>query len=190
VLLADQTVSTVTSDGVTAELSIGRDGAEPRSVTVRLSRAGALQGMDLIEGQQTGAFGLEALSGALATVALPSAPLAPGDRWPIADGEARGQGRLERLGVVDGEEVAVVSLRTTQPVTGSVPAGATTASLDGELRTEATETFDLHDGALRRTSSRAHGTVRARIAPPAGIDADPVDGTITYEVRAEVTRTA
>lgn len=187
-LLADQTVQEVAAEGTRATVTLRRDGGPPRTAEVRLDRAGALQGVDLIEGRATGVFGLGALSGVLPTVELPHGPLAPGDRWSLDSGPVTGEGRLERLGVVDGERVAVVRLTSTEELTDTVTSGTTSARLEGALRTDATSTYDLHDGALRRVTSRSTGEVQAHISPPPGLDTEPVLGTITYEIEVRVTR--
>jgi hypothetical protein len=61
-------------------------------------------------------------------------------------------------------------------------------SLDGRLRSTATTTFDLGDGAVRRASLRAHGRVDLLVAPPTGTDAPPVEATVSYELRVRTTR--
>ncbi len=187
-LLADQEVVQVTDDGVQAEVTLRRDGGAARTAEVRLDRAGSLQGLDLVSGEPLEVFGLSDLGGVLPTVALPDGRLAPGDRWAIDDGLATGTGRLVRLGVVDGREVAVVASDTRRPVAEVTPTQGTTAALEGELRARSTSTYDLGDGSLRRARSTARGDIEARIAPPSGVDAPAVPGTISYEVRVEVTR--
>jgi hypothetical protein len=185
---ADQEVLEVSPGGVRAEVTLRRDGGAPRRAEVRLDRAGTLEGVDLIEGQQTDVFGLDTLGGVLPTIALPEGPLAPGDRWSLDDGTVTGEGRLERLGVVDGKHVAVVATDTTQPIEDTVPTGPTTAALGGELRATGTTAYDLHDGSVRRVTARARGAVQARIAPPPGVDRGAVLGSITYDIRVQVTR--
>ena len=187
-LEADQEVLQVSPGGVRAEVTLRRDGGAPHTTEVRLDDAGTLQGVDLIEGQPIDIFGLEDLGGVLPTTSLPEGPLAPGDRWSIDDDPLAGEGRLLRLGVIDGEDVAVVTTDLTQPIEETTPVGATSAALDGDLRTTATTAYDVRDGSLRRASSRARGEVEARIAPPPGVNASAVLGTITYDVRVRVTR--
>lgn len=185
---ADQKVLEVAPSGVLAAVTLQRDGGAPRTSEVRLDDAGTLQGVDLVEGQPTEIFGLDALDGVLPTVALPDSRLSPGDRWSIDDAELTGEGRLVRLGVIDGEEVAVVDHELTHPVAETVAIGATSAAIDGALRATSTTAYDLRDGSLRRATTRARGEVGARIAPPPGIDAVAVAGTITYDVRVRVVR--
>ena len=185
---AEQEVLEVSPGGVRAAVTLRRDGEAPRSTEVRLDRAGALQGVDLIEGQPAGVFGLRDLDGVLPTVALPSRALAPGDRWSLDGASLAGEARLARLGVIDGEDVAVIVTRTSEPIEDTVPTGTTTAALQGQLRARATTAYDLRDGSLRRSTSRARGQVQVRIAPPPGVDSAAASGTITYDIRVRVTR--
>ncbi len=187
-LLADQEVVQVSEDGVRAEVTLRRDGGAARTVEVRLDRAGSLQGVDLVSGQALDVFGLSDLGGVLPTVALPGGDLAPGDSWAIDDGLATGTGRLVRLGVVDGRDVAVIESDTRRAIEEVTPTQSTTAALEGILRAVSTSSYDLEDGSLRRSQSTARGEVAAHIAPPSGVDAPAVPGTISYEVRVEVTR--
>lgn len=187
-LRADQEVIQVSPGGVLAEVTLRREGGAPRTSEVRLDRAGTLQGVDLIEGQPADIFGLGDLGGVLPTAALPEGPLAPGDRWSIDGEPVTGTGRLRRLGVIDGEDVAVIASDLTEPIDGTIPVGNTTAELEGDLRATSTTAYDLRDGSLRRATTRAHGVVQARIEPPPGIDAGAALGAITYEIRVRVTR--
>jgi len=187
-LEAHQEVLEVSRGGVRAEVTLRRDGGDPHTAEVRLDDAGTLQGIDLIEGQPADIFGLEDLGGVLPTVALPEGALAPGDRWSIDDDPVTGEGRLLRLGVSDGEDVAVITTGITQPIEETTPVGTTSAALEGDLRATTTTAYDVADGSLRRASTRARGDVQARIAPPPGVNADAVLGTITYDVRVRVTR--
>lgn len=185
-----QEVVEVTGDVVLVELTLRRDGGPRRTSQVRLDRAGVLEGIDLIEGQTVDVFGLDVLGGLLTGTPLPDEPVGPGDRWPVELGSVRGSARLVRLGIVDGRDVAVVRTSLEQAVDEVVPTATTTAGMRGTLRSSATTTYDLADGSLRRASTRARGAVRVRVAPPPGIVADPALGTITYDVRVEVARTA
>ncbi len=185
---ADQEVLEVSSAGVRAAVTLRRDGGAPRTSEVRLDDGGTVQGVDLIEGLSAGLFGLDDLEGVLPTVALPDGRLAPGDRWTIDDPELDGESRLVRLGVIDGEEVAVVASDLAQALEETTAAGGTNAALDGDLRASSTTAYDLRDGSLRRATTRARGEIEARIAPPPGIDAAAALGTITYDIRVRVVR--
>jgi hypothetical protein len=187
-LRVEEAVLEVTPAGVRAEVTLRRDGGAPRSSEVRLDRAGTVRGIDLVEGQRLEVFGLGDLSGVLDTLDLPTGPLAPGDRWSLDEEALEGDGRLARLGVIDGQDVAVVVTRTVEPIERTVPSGTTTAALQGSLRADGTLAYDLADGSLRRATSRARGEVDARIAPPPGVDADAVLGTIAYDIHIRVTR--
>lgn len=183
-LIVEQVVESVSDEGVRVAVELRSEGSAPRSVVVVLDRAGSLEGIELIEGLPgaTSAFGAGA-----GTTAIPRRPLAPGDRWSIGGTSGDGTARLERLGVIDGEDVAVVSSDLTEAVEdASAAAGGTT--LSGTRSSESTTSYDLVDGAVRRSSSEAHADLTARIAPPEGVDAEPVEATITYDVQVRVTR--
>jgi hypothetical protein len=174
----------VTADGVRAEVTIRREGAEPTTAQVLLGRGGTLEGLELVEGLPPEATVLGGLEAVLGTADIPpDVPLRPGQRWLISDGAVAGEGRLQRLGVVDGEHVAVVRTAVAEPLS---PTAA--SALDGELRTRATTSYDLADGSIRRSTSASKGTVEAVIQPPAGVDAQPVHATIRYDVEVRVVR--
>ncbi len=183
-----QRVLEVSPGSVRAEITVRRDGGAPRRNEVRLDRAGSLQGVDLIQGQRADVFGLGELSGVMATLPLPEEMLAPGDRWRLDEDPFVGEGRLVRLGVVDGDDVAVIATDATQSLDDTVPTQATTAALTGQLRARGTTAYSLRDGSLRRSTTRARGAVVARIEPPPGVSAAPVVGDITYDIRIRVTR--
>jgi hypothetical protein len=179
----------VTDDGVIAEVTLTTDGAAPRTSTVRLDRAGSLEAIQEVEGLPSESVGLssEALFGTTAG-APPADDLAVGERWSIRDGAVTGEGRLDRLGVIDGRDVAVVTTDLVDALTDLVAVGGSEVTLDGEAVTAASTTFDLGDGAVREGQSRTSGTVDARIAPPTGIDAEPVRAVIAFELRVRTAR--
>ena len=120
----------------------------------------------------------------------PDRPLAPGDRGAIDEDGRHGSGRLERLGVIDGSDVAVVRVdghRGPRPA----PCGRAPAPprCRGTLRSGATH--ELRPRRRRHPSvalvGRA-GPFDAELAPPAGVVAEPVHATIDYEVAVRVTR--
>ncbi len=188
-LLADQKVVTVGDTGIEADITLRRDGAAPRTARVVLDRTGAIRSIELVAGLDTGELGLAQLDSLLPrSVAPPERPLAPGDRWSVSEGSLEGHGRLTRLGVVDGEDVAVVRTSVTEEVDDVFSSGTTQATLRGQLRSVSTATYDLADGSARRSVARSRGTVQATILPPPWIDAEPVLGTISYDIRVQATR--
>lgn len=190
VLLAEQRVEALTDDGARVELELTRDGGLPRTAVVLLDRAGSLEGVELVDDLDPDVFGVAGTDALVATHldGPPDRPLAPGERWTLSDGPRHGTGTLERLGVIDGEDVAVVRTEATEDLSRSVRAGGTTSRVAGTLRSGARTAYDLDDGALRRSRSWSHGRLRALLAPPPGVDADPVPAAITYDVEVEVTR--
>lgn len=180
----DAEVLELTEDGVRAEVTIRRDGADPRTAQVILGRGGTLEDLELVEGlpaDMSALWGLGALFGAADLP--PDEPLRPGDRWVVADDAIEGEGRLDRLGVVDGEQVAVVRTDVVEPLEPTATSG-----LEGELHTRATTAYDLGDGSVRRSASTSTGSVTALIQPPVGVTADPVRATIRYDVQVRVVR--
>lgn len=189
-LLADQEVVAVNDDGIEADVTLRRDGAAARSARVVLDRSGAIRDIELVEGLSAEDLGLSQLGSLLLppTAAPPTEPLTPGTRWSISEGPFDWQGRLSRLGVIDGANVAVVDTTLAAAIDDAVSAGTSAATLVGELRSKTTASYDLLDGSIRRSSARSRGAVQARIEPPAGVDAAPALGTITYDIRVRVTR--
>jgi hypothetical protein len=186
---SEQQIREVTEDGVTAAVTLTTDGSTPRTSVVRLDRAGSLAAIQEVEGLPSEAAGLppEALLGTALGEPLPD-DLSAGERWSIRDGAVTGEGRLDRLGVVDDHDVAVVTTDLVDAIADVVAAGGSEVTLDGELSTAASTTYDLGDGAVREGQSRTTGTVDARIAPPAGVVAAPVAAVITVELRVRTTR--
>lgn len=189
VLVVDQRIAAVAGEQVEADVTLRRDGAAPRAARVALDRSGAIQGIELVEGLDAANLDLAPLSSLLPPgTAPPRRALRPGDRWSIANGARRGQGRLTRLGVVDGEDVAVFDTTVAEGIDDDVAAGASAARVTGTLRSSATTTYDVGDGTIRRATAHSRGEVRARIEPPAGVDAAPALASITFEIRVRVTR--
>ena len=188
-LSAVQQVQARTATGARIELELARDGGVPRTAVVLVDRAGSLEGVELVDDLDAAVFGVAGDS--IVPTHLdgpPDRPLAPGDRWTVSDGARRGTGRLDRLGVIDGEEVAVVTTSATEELRRSLTAGDSATRVQGTLRSGSTTSYDLGDGAVRRSRSWSRGELRAELAPPAGVDADPVRATIRYEVAVRVTR--
>lgn len=186
---SEQRVVDRTEDGTMVEVTLTSDDGAPRTATVLLDRAGSLRAIQVVDGLPVDIPGLPA--GAVPTASVgepPDRPLEIGDEWTITDGTLTGDARLERLGVVDDHDVAVVRSSAVDVLTGVETVDDSEVSLDGRLRSIATTTFDLVDGAVRRASLRAHGRVDLLVAPPSGMDVPPVEAAVTYELRVRTTR--
>jgi hypothetical protein len=190
-LSARQEVQALTKGGARIRLVLTRDGGVPRTAVVLVDRAGSLEGIELVEGLDAAAFGVggDDTLGPSHLTGPPDRPLAPGDRWTIREATRHGSGRLDRLGVVDGEDVAVVATSITDDVDEAGLAGTSSTHVTGALRTTATTSYDLRGGAIRRSRSHSSGRLDARLAPPAGVTARAVHATIGYDVTVRVTRT-
>lgn len=188
-LLADQKVTAVTGAGIHADVSLRRDGAATRTARVLLNRSGAIRSIELVAGLDNEDVGLSQLGSLLPpAVTPPTRPLAPGARWTIDEDDLRGTGRLVRLGVIDGADVAVVETSLSERIDDALTSGTSRATLTGTLRTVSTAAYDLGDGSTRHSTARSSGTVRARIEPPVGVEARPVLGTITYDIEVKAVR--
>ena len=188
-LRSSQEVVERSDDGTVMEVTLTSDDGAPRTATVVLDRAGSLQAIVAVEGLPVELLGLP--SGALPTANVgepPDRPLKIGDEWTISDGTLTGDARLERLGVVDDRDVAVVGASLTDVLTGAETVGDSEVTLDGDLESTTITTYDLRDGAVRRASLRADGTVDVVVAPPFGMAVPPVEATVSYELRVRTTR--
>ena len=191
VLAAEQQVQERTPDGARIRLQLTRDGGVARTAVVLVDRAGSLEGVELVEDLDAAVFGV-ASADALVPTHLggpPDRPLAPGDTWRVDEDGRTGSGRLDRLGVVDGVDVAVVDITASEDLSRTGKAGESTTHVSGTLRSGARTSYDLADGAIRRSRSWSRGTFEAELAPPRGVVADPVRATIAYDVSVRVTRT-
>jgi hypothetical protein len=188
-LLAEQVVEARTARGTRIRVRLTREGGTPRTAVAIVDRAGSLEGVELVEGLGVAVPGVADDAIVPTLPGPPDSPLAPGDRWSIASGRRTGEGRLERLGVVDRRDVAVVRTTATEDLARDVQAGASATEVRGRVRSGATVSYDLDGGAVRRSRSWSRGEVRAELQPPEGVDAEPVRATISYEVTVEVTRT-
>jgi hypothetical protein len=179
-----------TEDGARVEVTLTSEGSAPRTAVVLLDRAGSLQAIQEIDGSSVESPGAPPVGALLAATATdpPDRPLAVGDRWRIADAAVTGDARLDRLGIVDGHEVAVVSASLVEVLADAVIVDGSDVVLDGDLRSTTSTTFDLVDGAVRRATSRSNGTVQVLVSPPAGVVVPPVAATITYELRVRTTQ--
>jgi hypothetical protein len=190
-LAAHQLVRAVTEEGARIRLQLTRDGGATRTAVAIVDRAGTLEGVELVEGLAAAVSGLAEEGSLVPTLAgPPDRPLAPGDRWEVRQGRRADHGRLERLGVIDGSDVAVVRTTATEDLARSVQTGASATEVTGRVRSGATTSYDLDDGAIRRSRSWSRGEIDAEIAPPAGVRAEPVHATVRFEVSVRVSREA
>lgn len=196
-----QTVDAADADGAAVTVALTRPGAGTRTVAVRLDRAAqltAVTGVEGISADVLGDLGLSEIFPAAAG-APPEQPLAPGERWRIddeitltgTDGPLRltGEGRLVRLGVEDGREVATVTSTTRLPVERTTTTAQGDQTITGTQRTTTTATYDLADGAVVRAESATTASYRLVLAPPPALaDVAPVVGTLTLRLESRVTR--
>lgn len=188
VVTAEQRIVAVDESGATAEVTLHTDGGTPRVTEVRLDPSGLLGGVNLIAGEDLDVFGLGSVARMLPPVPLPSDRVSVGTEWPARAETTSGTVRLDRLGIVDDQPVAVVTSDLVDEVEEVRPAADTTATVLGEVRSVTTVAFDLDDGTARRVRSTSTGDLTSAIMPPPGVDADPVSGTISYTVRVEAVR--
>jgi len=185
-----QTVLEVTDGGALLEVTLrSSTSAEPSTATVQVDRAGSLQAIQQIDGLPAASTGLstDALLAAAATQ-TPDRPLAVGDRWDIREGTITGDGRLDRLRVIDDDPAAVVEISLLEAFNATEETGGSEVVLDGDLRTSATTAFDLADGSVREGRTNSSGLVDVLVAPPVGVVAPAVDALVTYELRVTTTR--
>lgn len=194
VLRASEVVTEVGESEVTLEVTLERDGANTRTYVARYDRGDRLSAIDLIEGVPAEALGLALDTDLPSDVASPPAgPLFAGATWDIerdleGSGTITGQGSVRELGVEDGRDVAHVEVELTVPIRTEVDTTDGRVVVDGTQRSRSTATYDLADGAVRRDRTVIEGTVELEISPPAGVDAEPVTGSISYEIRVRTTR--
>lgn len=199
-LVAEHTVLTADREGVRVRVVLSTSGETDRTFVVRFDRSAQLEEVERIEGLPQAALGQFGLAEIFPTAAgaPPDRRLAPGDGWvidedvrlPDIEGGARlrGEGRLERLGIVDGEEVALLEVTSRVPLAATTITDQGALELDGVQESESTATHDLADGAVRRARARTVGRYRIELSPPAGQIADPVPGRLTVEVSSETRR--
>lgn len=186
-LEVDEEVLSAADDGtVAARLRVRRPGAPAETVDVRLDGAGGLAGIDL--GADAGPSELGVLDQVLSVPALPSEPVAPGERWDIEGAGVDGEGRLRRLGIVDGHEVAVVDTAAEHDLDEDLTSSGSTVHVAGTVRATSQSAYDIADGTVRRARTTARGSVDLVVNPPTGVAGTPVSGTVTYDVRVVVTR--
>lgn len=173
-------------------------GGTTRTFEVRLDRSAQLSAVERVEGlpaEVLGDLGLSEIFPA-AAAAAPDRPLQPGGRWEIDDtvdlpglegAHLTGTGRLSRLGVEDGRDLATVRTDVELPVRRSLEVAGTRLRLRGTQRTEATTTYALGDGAVERSTATTRASFTVLLHPVAG-DGAPTSGTLRVEVRSESRR--
>jgi hypothetical protein len=185
-----QTVVEVNDDGALLEVTLTSSSSPaPSTATVQVDRAGSLQAIQQIDGLPPASTGLstDALLAASATK-TPDRPLAVGDRWEIREGTITGHGRLDHLGVLEGDPAAAVEISLLEAFNATEEIGGSEVVLDGDLHTSATTAFDLADGSVREGHTKSSGSVDVLVAPPVGVVAPAVDALVTYELRVTTER--
>jgi hypothetical protein len=199
-LQADQTVLRVDETGSLVQVVLRTNPEDERTVLVRLDRAAQLVGLEPVTGQDPAALGDLGVAEVFpaAVGAPPDRPLRPGERWQVdsavtlpASTPSRlvGDGRLTRLGMVEGEKAATVTTDSTLPVvrrTGS--SAGNEAVLEGTQQTTTTASHALADGAIQAARSTTKASYALRLLPPPGLTGDPVRGSLALEITSRTTR--
>ena len=195
---AQQSVLDADASGTRVQVRLSELGGLPRSFVVRLDRAAQLAEVQSIEGLPASALGGLGLSEIFpaAAGAPPDRPLAPGSRWAIDEpvqlaspetSRLVGEGRLAKLGLIDGREVATVTSTYRLPVNRTTQESRSTVELSGSQDTNASTTYDLQDGSVVAVEAQTNGNYGVMLLPPAGTLGTPIPGTLTVHVRS-VTR--
>jgi len=195
---AEQSVLDADPTGTRVQVRLSELGGLPRNFVVRLDRAAQLAEVQSIEGLPASALGGLGLSEIFpaAAGAPPDRPLAPGSRWAIDEpvqlaspelSRLAGQGRLAKLGVIDGREVATVVSNYRLPVKRTAQERRSNLELSGSQDTNASTTYDLKDGSVVSVDAVTNGTYSVMLLPPDGTPGAPIPGTLTVAVRS-VTR--
>lgn len=197
VLTAEHTVLRAGDDGVEVKVLLQEPGGPDRIFEVVFDRAAQLEEVKSIEGvpdDRLGTLGIAEIFPAAAG-APPDLPLAPGSSWIIDDAiqlpdgaaatELTGSGRLVELAVVGGKEVARLASAARLPLVSVLAAPAGNLRLSGSQVTDYTATHDLADGAVRNATSSTVGSFDLEVAPPRGVGAQPVTGTLRVEVSSQ-----
>jgi hypothetical protein len=198
-LRATESVIDVDDAGYDVEVTVARDGADPRTYEVRFDRSGRLSAIGLAGEDPTEALGVPLATDLPADVISPPAGrLEPGERWEIdrrvrlpgrpAPVRVRGAGRIDSLGVEGGRDVARAVVEVVVPVRSQSETPAGRITLVGSQTVTARTAYDLVDGTARRERTTIAGDTDLVVEPPAGVDAPPVPGSLRYDVRTETDR--
>ena len=192
---AEHSVLEASPSGSRVQVRLNEEGGLPRTFVVRLDRAAQLAEVQSIEGLPASALsglGLSEIFPA-AAAAPPDRSLSPGSRWAIdepvqvASPEASrlvGWGRLARLGVVGGREVATVESSYNLPVRRTAQERRNQLTLSGAQDTNASTSYDLEDGSVVRVDARTHGAYDIVLLPPEDTPGTPIPGKLEVEVRS------
>jgi len=186
---SEQTVVEEAEGGTLVEVTLTSDDAPPHTATVVIDRAGSLEAFQQVDGLPADAVGLP--TGALLTAAAtepPRRPLSIGDDWEVQEGTVTGTGRLDRLGVLDGQPSAVVETTIREALDETTERLGSTVALAGDLPSVTTTAFDVRDGSVRRSRTHSKGTVHLLVSPPVDVQAAPVEAVVIYELLVTTTR--
>ena len=195
---SEQSVLDSQPSGTRVQVRLSEVGGLARNFVVRLDRAAQLAEVQSIEGLPTSALGGLGLSEVFpaAAGAPPDEPLSPGSRWAIDEPvqlaspelfRLVGEGRLAKLGVVDGREVATVVSNYRLPVKRTAQERRNKLELSGSQDTNASTTYDLKDGSVVSVEARTSGSYTIMLLPRDGTPGPAIPGRVTVEVRS-VTR--
>ena len=201
-LTARQRVLDLNGDTTRVQVELSRVGIGTRTFIMRFDRAAQLTAVESVEGipaEALGTLGLSEIFPASAG-APPNRPLQLGDHWAIddhvqlvgMDAPARlvGTGQLVELGVVDGHDTATVTSSTMLPLTSTASTSEGVQQLRGTQTTTITVVYDLTNGAVRHSTAETSGRFDVVLAPPAGQPGTPITGTLTVELRSEISSRA
>jgi len=199
VFQARHEVLTVAGGRRNVEIAVAEQGGPTTTYVVSLDRSGQLTRVASIEGLPTEALGDLGLAEIFprAAASAPDRALSPGDRWSIDEPitvagteptRLRGEGRLVRVGVVDGRNTATVQTDFRLPVRRNEVDTGGRLRLDGEQHTTATITYGLADGIVQSAVARTVGSYRIALFPPIGTAGEAVPGTLELTIRSSTRR--
>lgn len=199
-LTATEEVLASGDEGVSLELTIGREGARPQVLALRHDPETGVARVETVEGLSVEALGeLEPSRFVLlASGLLPDGARRPGGTWEIdrrldlPEGERRltGRGRLAALRRRGDHEVARVETDVRLPVDRSMTLPDGRVRIRGDERTRATIEYRLADGTMERAESVTTGEFDLTVTPPDDRASVPVRGSLEVRVEATTERVA